>query len=394
MLPEMSRITKRLIDNLKSPDLGEYVIWDEELKGFGVRIYSSGKKTFFVQYRNNSKRTRKVKIGTYGPITSDQARDEAKKLLGKIAMGEDPSAEREKQKNLPNFNELARDYLNLHAIPKKRTKSVKEDQKMLDKIILPYLGKYLVKEIDAKKIQSLHHKLCKTPYRANRVLSLLSKIFTLAMAWNICEKNPVKGIEKYQEEKKNRWLNPEELHKLWSALEELQHMRQSYAIKLLVLTGARKGEVLNAKWDQFDLERGIWVKPAHLTKQKKLEMLPLSNTALSVLLTLRESFNPYEYLFPNPSMNGPIQDIKRFWKTVITKANLKDVRIHDLRHTYASYLVSSGLSLNIVGKLLGHTQAATTQRYAHLSHETLRDASEVFSSKLSGITKEKDLPSE
>lgn len=158
-------------------------------------------------------------------------------------------------------------------------------------------------------------------------------------------------------------------------------------MKILLLTGARKSEVLRATWDQFDLKMGVWTKPAHLTKQKKREHLPLSEQVLKILCILKKnniSNNPY--LFPDKTGKKPIRDIKVFWEKIIKEAKLENVRIHDLRHTHASHLVSRGLSLSIVGKLLGHTQASTTQRYAHLADEPLRQAAQLLGNTVEEFT--------
>lgn len=208
-------------------------------------------------------------------------------------------------------------------------------------------------------------------------------MFSLAISWEWIEDNPVKGIEKYQEEKRDRWLNQEELDRLWAVLDKYPTHLTAYIFKFLLLTGARKGEALQATWDQFDLEKGIWTKPSHATKQKKKEYLPLSEKALEILHTLQQlNTQDSPYLFPGRIEGDPIKETKTFWRRVLKEAQLEEVRIHDLRHTHASHLVSSGLSLSIVGKLLGHTQASTTQRYAHLADEPLRQAAELFGSKV------------
>jgi len=177
------------------------------------------------------------------------------------------------------------------------------------------------------------------------------------------------------------------LQRFFEVLNQYPNHLTAYVFKFLLFTGARKGEALYATWDQFDIERGVWTKPSHLTKQKKMEHLPLSEETLDVLYTLKK-MNPRDslYLFLGKVSGEPLKEIKTFWKTVLKKSNLENVRIHDLRHTHASHLVSSGLSLSIVGKLLGHTQASTTQRYAHLADEPLRQAAALFGSKVSKLT--------
>ena len=378
----MPKLTKRFIEAIK-PDLKRTLIhWDTELKGFGVVVLPSGRITYCVQYRNVQQVKKRIKIGIHGPVTTDEARDLARKKLALVTQGEDPAEQKREQRDLPMMNDLAKEYRERHGI-RKRLKSQKEDNLMLNNYILPALGQKPVAHVSFQDIQNLHMKLREMPYRANRVLSLLSKMFSLAASWQWREDNPVRGIEKYQEEKRDRWLNEEELERVWSVLDRYPSHVTAYVFKFLLLTGARKGEALSATWDQFDLEKGVWTKPSHLTKQNKKEYLPLSEKALELLQTLK-NLTPQEsiYVFPGNVAGEPLKEVKRFWKTVLKEANLDGVRIHDLRHTHASHLVSSGLSLSIVGKLLGHTQASTTQRYAHLADAPLRAAAELFGSKV------------
>lgn len=379
------RLTKRTVESIQPHETNELLIWDSELKGFGVRVFPTGRRTYFVQYRNQFGATRRKKIGVHGIITADQAREEAKKLLGDVAKGGDPSQDFQKAKLKPTFEGLATEYLEMHAKANKRPKSLKEDQKMLDNILLKRFGGKKVEEITTYDVQQLHHELRETAYMANRVRALLHKMFNLAIQWQWIIVNPVAGVKKYQEYKRDRWLNDDELQRLYDALDRYYNQSVANAIRLLVLTGARKNEVLSASWDQFDLEKGVWVKPAHSTKQKKMEHLPLSTQVIGLLKKMAGKATT-QYLFPGKIPEKPLQDIKKAWHTISTQAGLEKVRIHDLRHTHASHLVSSGLSLSIVGKLLGHTQASTTQRYAHLADEPLRNAAELFGSKVAKLT--------
>lgn len=256
---------------------------------------------------------------------------------------------------------------------------------MLENIILKRLGGKKVEEITSHDIQHLHHELQETPYMANRVRALLSKMFNLAVQWNWTTTNPVGGVNKYQEQKRDRWLNDQELQRLYDVLDVYHNQSVANAIRLLVLTGSRRNEVLGATWDQFDLDKGVWTKPAHTTKQKKMEHLPLSSQVINLLKRM-ETEAITKHLFPGKVPGESLQDIKKAWKTIRNRANIPGVRLHDLRHTHASHLVSSGLSLSVVGKLLGHTQASTTQRYAHLADEPLRQAAEFFGSKVEKLT--------
>lgn len=383
----MPKITKRFVESIV-PDVKKTLkFWDSELKGFGLLVLPSGRRTYCVKYRNANRIQKHVKIGIHGQINTEGARAIAKQHLGEITYGEDPAAKKKDNKALPLMKELVQDYLDRH-LTKKRQKSAKEDKRLLEKIILPQFGNQHVKNISRRAIESLHLQLGKTPIQANRVLALLSKMFNLAISWEWREDNPVKGIQKYQEEKRDRWLSQEELDRLWDVLERYPRHITSYFFKVLLLTGARKGELLGSTWDQFDIERGVWTKASHLTKQKKKEHLPLSEKAIEVLQRLKEINDQHSpHLFPGRVEGQPMKEPKRFWSRVLKEAQLEDFRIHDLRHTHASHLVSSGLSLSIVGKLLGHTQASTTQRYAHLADTPLREAAELFGRKI-GVKKE------
>lgn len=377
----MPKITKRFVESIAPHSKDTQIHWDSEIKGFGIVVLPSGRRTYCIQYRNLNRIKKRLKIGVHGQITAEEARIIAKKHLGEVAQGNDPATSKRENKEGETINELMNDYLERHGT-RKRPKSLREDQKLL-KIILPILGHKKVLHISRREIENFHLHLKKTPYLANRALSLLSKMFSLAVSWGWRHDNPVKGIARYPEEKKDRWLDKTELNRLWEILDRYPKHLTAYVFKLLLLTGARKGEVLQATWDQFDLEQGVWTKPSHLTKQKKKEHLPLSEHALKVLKEIKDlNQKGIIYLFPGKIDGQPLKEIKTFWRTVLKEAKLENVRIHDLRHTHASHLVSSGLSLSIVGKLLGHTQASTTQRYAHLADEPLRAAAELFGRKV------------
>lgn len=379
-----TKLTKRVVESVKPHKSEELLVWDSEIKGFGLRVYPTGRRTYFVQYRNEFHRTRRKKIGVHGAVTAEQAREMAKSLLGDVAKGADPSQDAQMRRTKASFVDLAQEYLEVHAKMNKRPKSYREDEQMLEKIILKRWPDQKVEEITTQDIQYLHHALRDTPYMANRVRALLSKMFNTAIQWKLRTDNPVNGVAKYQEHKRNRWLNEDELEKLWGTLETYPNQSVARAIWLLVLTGSRRNEVLAATWDQFDLEKGVWTKPAHTTKQNRMEHLPLSSQAIDLLKTMKKTAQEH-FLFPSRVPGQPIQDIKKAWKTIQKRAGLEDVRLHDLRHTHASHLVSSGLSLSIVGKLLGHTQASTTQRYAHLADAPLRQAVEFFGNKTQEI---------
>jgi len=380
----MPKITKRFLDNL-APSARDQIMFDDALPGFGVRIKTSGTKSFVLRYRQDG-RSRSFTIGKVGALTPDQARKEARKLLGDIARGADPSLSRQIDRAAPRVADLAADYLERHAIPTKRPKSVRDDRSMLNRIILPALGNRKVETISRRDIEKLHLSFSDRPYAANRLLALLSKMFNLAVAWQWRADNPTSGIPKFPEPKRDRWLNDDELSRLLEALGRHPSQRAADAIRLLLLTGARRSEVFGMKWEEVDLARGVWTKPAHTTKQKRTEHIPLSDQAVHLLKRIMaHSDGLSDFVFPSRNGDQPIGDLKKSWAAIQKDAGLSGVRLHDLRHTYAAHLVSSGMSLPIVGRLLGHTQPQTTQRYAHLADAALRQATNQFGKKTTKV---------
>ena len=370
------KLTERTIQGLKVPTRGNRIHYDKEIPGFGVRITSNGAISFVLNYRIHG-RERRYTIGRHPEMNASASRAEALKLRQQIQKGEDPLAARANERTAPTVGDLAADYLKRYAEIHKRRLSIREDKYMLRAVILPKLARLKADAVERRDIESLHHSFKATPYRANRVLSLLSKMFSLAVEWKWRPDNPVRGIPRYLEDKRERWLSTDELSRLLKALKGHPDQLSANAIQLLTLTGARKTEVLAATWDHFDLERAVWTKPSHHTKQKRPEHVPLGSTATELLLSMKRR-SEGKHLFPGRIPGEPLKDLKTFWKHLCRKAKIPNARINDLRHTYASHLVSSGLSLPVIGKLLGHTQPQTTARYAHLADSPLREATNRF----------------
>ena len=255
---------------------------------------------------------------------------------------------------------------------------------MLEQHILPRLGIRKVAAVSSHDIIRLRNSLDDRPYRANRVLALLSKMFSIAMTQRWREDNPARGIERFPEEKRDRWLTTDELSRLSDALDHHPNQNAANAVRLLILTGARRTEVLSATWEQIDFDRGVWTKPSAHTKQKRTEHVPLGAAALTLLSKIHETTGEALCLFPGTKPGSHMVDIKRLWASVCRTANIENARLHDLRHTFASHLVSSGHSLALVGRLLGHTQPQTTQRYSHIADDPLREAADRFGEMLTG----------
>lgn len=404
------KITQTYATRVKSPATGNRIYYDSEIAGFGLRVTEKGAKSFILNYVIHG-RERRYTIGSLGEYTAETARTKAIELRQGIRDGIDPFEvlEQRKQESIETqarkrtLKQLSDAYLEKWAEPNKRAGTVYDDRSLLNGVILPALGDLPIGGIKRADIADLHASLKDTPYRANRALALLHHMFEWASAddsgeWTL-DKNPVTGVRKYHEEKRDRWLSEAELIRLADALEkyprqcgqgalsekqrdwlQTEARRAMDALRLIMVTGCRKSEALTAQWSDFDLARGVWTKPSHRTKEKKTEHVALNAQALALLEGMEHTG---AYLFPGRG-DGNLQDVKTPWASVCKLAKLKGVRIHDLRHSFASHLVSSGVSLPIVGKLLGHTQASTTQRYAHLADNPQRDAANLFPQILPG----------
>lgn len=371
------------VKRLAPPTRGSQISYDfvkgddptKVVRGFGVRTTSAGAKAFVLNYRVAGQE-RRLTIGSFPSWSVIAARTEARRLRVRIDQGDDPLAEREAERTAPTVRELAQRYIE-EWLPKKRLGSQRDDRAMLRSWILPALGNKKAASIRPADIEALHGKVTRNggPIRANRVVALLSKMFSLAVRWEYVEHNPCRGaVERNAETRRKRYLSAAEIARLSEALVACPSQPAANAIRLLLLTGARKTEVLAATWDQFDLEAGTWSKPAASTKQKTDHHVPLSAPALQLLAEIKATARS-EYLFPGRDSLRHL-DIKTSWEWVRDAAGFEDVRLHDLRHSFASILVSAGASLPLIGALLGHSNPATTARYAHLFLDPQRAAAE------------------
>ena len=373
----------RTPDDLVAPPKGNKVYYDTDHKdavaGFGLRVTSAGAKSFVLNYRVNG-RERRYTIGAYPDYSVTAARKEAGELKQKIKKGEDPLAQEQADREAPTVADLCQRYQE-KWLPKKRPGPQKDDLSMIERDILPKLKHLKVNEVTYDHVDSLHSKITKNgaPYRANRVVALLSKMFNMALhKWNMRDKmagNPCEGIERNHEIKRKRYLKPDELVRLMTALDGFPDAQAANIVKLLLLTGARCGEVLAARWEQFDLDAGKWTKPGATTKQKTEHEVSLSAEVVELLQELLdEADDDAEFVFPGSGATGHRVDLKKPWPAILKTAGITGLRVHDLRHSYASFLASAGVSLPMIGSLLGHTQPITTQRYAHLHDEAQRKA--------------------
>jgi integrase len=387
------RLTDRLAKALTPPPSGNRITYDDEVTGFGIRVTAADAKAFVLNYRIAG-RERRITIGAYPAWSVAAAREEAKELRRRVDRGEDPLGARTEARDAPTIRDLWMEYEAKH-LPTKRSRSAADDRSMWNSYILPRFGPMKVAEVTHADIDTLHAEIGATkPVRANRVVEVLRKAMNLAIRWGWRADNPCTGVSRNHEEKRERFLSRDEMARLDRALDEHPQRSSCDAIRLLLLTGARRSEVLRATWAMFDLDAGVWTKPSSHTKQKRLHRVPLSTAAVALLRRIREAGRDGIYVFPGPVKAAPdgqpppkakpITDIKRTWAAVCHRAGVPDARLHDLRHTFASMVISDKNPLPVVGALLGHTQAATTQRYAHLYDEPLRAAAEAVGDKLNG----------
>ena len=396
----MAKITKRLVDGLKADGVSRR-IWDGELRGFGVRVAPTGLASYFLKYRTAAGRQRWHRIARVGEITPDEARRIARDTLAAVAKGEDPAAAR------MTVRDLAAKFLAEHVEPKKKPATASNYALVLRKHLLPRLGDCKAEMVQTADIAELHRAVAKQGkdgrpcrHQANRTVAIVSSMYTFAARHHVVPPgfNPAKGIERYREQGRERFLDGAELARLGDAIREAETTGIPYhvdetkpkskhaprpekrrvvidpytaaALRLLLFTGARLREILHLRWSEIDFDRGLLRLADSKTGKKPII---LNAPALAILADLPRAS---DYVIAGNDPKKPRADIKRPWELVRDRAKLEGTRLHDLRHSFASFGAGAGLGLPVVGRLLGHAQAATTQRYAHLDADPLRRASE------------------
>ncbi|NTB98307.1 tyrosine-type recombinase/integrase [Agrobacterium tumefaciens] len=383
------KLDKAVLDGAEPPAKGNKIIYDTEVAGFGLRITAAGSRSFILNYRTTSGIERRYTIGKYPEWKLAAAREAAKELKRSIrSEHRDPVAEIKKKRDDVKMDELCDVFIAEH-LPRKALATQRDYRQIINDYIRPELKHTPVAAVEFKDADRIFRKVSKSGKKtaANRTMSVLSKMFTEAQKRGWANHNPTKGIEKNDETKRERFLDAEELARLIEALRGLEDRQAANIFRLILLTGARKTEILAATWDMFDLKAGVWTKPSHHTKQKKTHKVPISAPARQLLSEIFETSGDEksQYVFPakfastkeNTKEPRPYRsNVKNQWAAVLKAAELKDLHIHDLRHSFASFLVAEGMSLPLIGRLLGHTQAQTTHRYAHLGLDPLRAAAE------------------
>lgn len=377
----MAKISKKVVDALQSKDKAPAFLWDEVLAGFGVKALPSGTKRYVVKYRphggGRNAAQRWLTLGTHGQLTPDQARSMAQQALAAIARGEDPQGDKIKGRNSTTLDDIWQRFKREH-LPQRKPQTRYEYENQWSNTIAGKLGKIAIERITRSDIDRLHKSMRETPYRANRVLALLSRLMSLSEAWDFRPSgtNPCQHVERFKETARNRYLSASELERLGAAMRSLIEEGQitpsaANAIRLLLLTGARLNELLTAEWAWVDWERSILALPDSKTGAKPVY---LSAAAINVLHDQQVASEAEDYIFPGSGREGRMINLRKPWAKVCAEAKLTEVRLHDLRHTAASIAVGQGASLPVIGRLLGHSQAQTTNRYAHVDADPALNA--------------------
>lgn len=378
------RVTDRMVKGLDAPTKCNRVTYDDKISGFGVRVTSAGKKAFVLNYYFKG-RERRITIGAYPEWTVLAARKRAEEYRLQIANGIDPLEVRQAEYAAPTMRDLFARY-DREYLPNLAERTAADARSMFRTFILPKIGAKKVEDVSFDDCAAIHRFISKDrPTRANRVHEVLRRSLNLAITWGWIDKNPAARVERNTEHKRSRYLTQAEIGRLLDALDAHPQRTSCQAITFMLLTGCRRGEALGARWDQFDPSLRIWTKPAATTKQRREHRVPVSSRVTALLKERRDALDALPltpaaqaspYVFTS-DQGRALVDVKRTWAAVTKAACLPDVRMHDLRHTFASLLVSQGQSLPVIGAMLGHTQTQTTARYAHLFDDPLIAAAEL-----------------
>ena len=380
MANRIPKLTKRAVDALKANG-ADTVYWDGELTGFGVRIRKSGRKNYVLQTRVDGK-LRWFTIGQHGRVTVDEARAAALEILAATKKGIDPRDANAKREAEPVMAELGRRFLEEYVPVHCKPSTQGEYRRSVELFIDPAIGNMRISAVQRKDIAKLHHDMRDKPYQANRTLGVLSKMFSLAEVWGLRPdgSNPCRHVKRYKERNRERFLSPEETERLGEVLREAEDEMPSAvaAFRLLLLTGCRLSEIQFLRWE--------YVKDDYIELPDAKtggRVVPLGPEARAILAGLsRADDNPW--VIPGRLPGSHITDLQKPWRRIRARAGLEDVRIHDLRHSYASRALALGESLTMIGKLLGHTQVQTTARYAHLARDSIQNAAARITGSIGG----------
>jgi integrase len=412
------KITKRIVDGSPAKE-DRYTVFDSAIPGFGLRIYPSGVKSYVFEYRpgegGRGVAKKRITIGKAGEMTPEAARKIADNFRAQVRTGKDPQGDKTTQRAALSFEKVADAFLSDHVDAKRKASTKGHYQDIINRLLVPKIGKLKAKDVSRSDIARIHLANRKTPFQANRILAIIGSMYGFAGKHGLVPEdlNPARGIERYKEQGRERYLSTDELERLGAAIREAEtngipwminangktkHVPKenrstvigehaAAALRLLIFTGARLREILHLKWDYVDFERGLLLLPDSKTGQKTIV---LNAPALEVLANLSRLG---VYVIAGESAGTedekPRTDLKRPWAMVTRHAGLEGLRLHDLRHNFAAFGAGGGMGLPIIGKLLGHSQPQTTARYAHLDADPLKRAANAIGSTLAAAMGEK-----
>ena len=380
----MAKITKRTVDALAGQER-ERVVWDADLKGFGVRVHPTGRKVYIVKTRYRG-RVIKMTIGPHGAVTPSYARVRAAEIITDARAGKNPAG---RNTDAPTMMALGKRFLKEYVSTHCKPSTAEEYRRSVKLFIDPRIGRYRVPDIQRSDIAALHHDMRDTPYQANRTLGVLSKMFNLAELWDLRPdgSNPCRHVKRFREEKRERFLSDFEYQRLGAVLKEIEvdgseTASAIAAVRLLMLTGCRLSEIQKLRWEHVDLGASELRLPDTKTGAK---VVYLGDPAIAVLERIdRRDGNPWVIAGRKPGSH--LTDLQHPWRRIRARAGLDDVRIHDLRHSFASGGLLVGEGLPMIGKLLGHTQVQTTARYAHLANDPVKSAANRIASRIAEVS--------
>lgn len=385
-------LTNAVVEKAKNANegIGYYYIWDTSLCGFALRVTEKGVKSYVIMYRNENGRQKVMTLFRANNISADEARKQAKLRLAEVQSGADILEDKKKKKSAMLFSDFAKIYMHDYSKPHNTPNTVKTNESYLKRFILPAFGNRPIKSITSEDVIRLHHKIgAKTPVQANRVHSLLRKIFAEAESNKHIPQNsnPCVYTKKYKEKPVERFLTPEEINKLESVLCKYEDKYYSavLALRLLMYTGCRKEEILTLKWANIKDELSL----LHIEKSKTgAKNIPVAQEVMDML---EGAFKVNEYVCFGKYEDSRLVGLQKIWERLRKEAGLEDVRIHDLRHSFASTAISGGISLEFLSKLLGHKRTSTTEYYyAHLQNDPLIEAANKIATKISSARKSKN----
>lgn len=374
-------LTKKFIDQIEAQTKVQ-VFHDAKVTGLQLRVSSTGRKTFYLYFRTKRGKQKRPKLGDYGILTVEQARNTARAMLGEISKGNDPT-ERHRVNDLTliNFFEVFdKNHISKHV----KSSTAKTYHSLFKSVIAPSLGMQLLDDITRSHVEEMVAQNDNRRTTANHALVLLRLILDKAQQWEFMSsmRNPCANVTKFKTQAKERFLSENEIARLVATLDQFEAASLApknaiTIVRLLMMTGCRKNEITRLRWDELFLEEGVLKLKDSKTGKKEVTLSDDANQILAAAAP-----NESDYIFPGKDGIEPIQGLQKIWHRIRGKAGLQDVRIHDLRHTFASVAVSSGTPLYEVGRLLGHASIQSTQRYAHLERSRLKDSLNKFSQKL------------